>query len=175
MAKEYNIQEELKGGELLPLVECFYTIQGEGYNTGKAAFFIRLGGCDVGCSWCDAKETWNPKKFPPVNIEEIISKTLSFPAKSIVITGGEPLKYPLDKLCDALSAHNLEIFLETSGSETLSGRFDWICLSPKKNKYPLKTSYQVADELKVIVQDDSDFEWAEFNAKQERKGCKLYL
>ena len=133
MSKQYDIQDELKGGELLPLVESFYTIQGEGYNTGKPAYFIRLGGCDVGCSWCDAKETWNPKKFPPIEIEKIVEQALSFPAQAIVITGGEPLKYPLDKLCDQLSSHSLEIFLETSGSETLSGRFDWICLSPKKN------------------------------------------
>lgn len=172
--KGYNT-EELNGGELLPLVESFYTIQGEGYNTGKPAYFIRLGGCDVGCSWCDAKETWNPKKFPPVNTDDIVNQALSFPAKAMVITGGEPLKYPLDILCDKLSAQSLEIFLETSGSEPLSGRFDWICLSPKKNKHPLKTSYQVADELKVIIQDDSDFEWAEFNALKVRKGCKLYL
>ncbi|MEF9987271.1 MAG: 7-carboxy-7-deazaguanine synthase QueE [Bacteroidales bacterium] len=166
---------ELKGGKLLPLVESFYTIQGEGYNTGKPAYFIRLGGCDVGCSWCDAKETWDPKKFPPVPVEQIISEATSHPAKSIVITGGEPLRYQLDILCDSLTKIGLEIFLETSGSEHLSGRFDWICLSPKKNKWPLRENYQVANELKVIIQDDSDFEWAELNKKRVGKNCKLYL
>ncbi len=167
--------QELKGGKLLPLVESFYTIQGEGCHTGKPAYFIRLGGCDVGCSWCDAKETWNPQKFPPITIESIVNEAISHPAQAIVITGGEPLRYPLDPLCDKLSEHNLEIFLETSGSEPLSGRFDWICLSPKKNKHPLKENYQVANELKVIIQDETDFEWAELNRKRVGKNCRLYL
>lgn len=166
---------ELDGGKLLPLVESFYTIQGEGYNTGKPAYFIRLGGCDVGCSWCDAKETWNPKKYPPVPIEQIIKEATAHPAKAIVMTGGEPLRYPLDLLCDELTKRDLEIFLETSGSEHLSGRFDWICLSPKKNKWPLRENYQVANELKVIIQDESDFEWAEFNRAKVGKNCRLYL
>lgn len=166
---------ELKGGKLLPLVESFYTIQGEGYNTGKPAFFIRLGGCDVGCSWCDAKETWNPKKFPPVPIEEIITQTSKYPAKSIVITGGEPLRYPLDLLCDGLKKLGVEIFLETSASEPLSGRFDWICISPKKNKPPLKENFQFANELKVIIEDESCLKWAEENRMKVGKNCKLYL
>lgn len=127
---------ELKGGALLPLAESFYTLQGEGYNTGKAAFFIRLGGCDVGCSWCDAKETWNPSLYPPTPVETIIEQAVMYKAKSIVITGGEPLTYPLDILCTTLKNKGMEIFLETSGSHPLSGTYDWICLSPKKEKTP---------------------------------------
>lgn len=167
--------QELKGGMLLPMVESFYTIQGEGYNTGKAAYFIRLGGCDVGCKWCDAKETWNPKLFPPIPITEILEETLKYPARSIVITGGEPLRYPLDPLCEMLKEHGLEIFLETSGSQPLSGKFDWICLSPKKQQPPLREIFQMASELKVIVSDNSDIAWAEENRKKVSKNCILYL
>lgn len=167
--------KELKGGLLLPLVESFYTIQGEGFNTGKAAYFIRLGGCDVGCKWCDAKETWNPKLFPPVEIGKILEETLKHPAKSIVITGGEPLRYPLDPLCELLKEHGLEVFLETSGSQPLSGKFDWICLSPKRKQPPLKPIFQMASELKVIICDENDIEWAETNRKNVSKNCILYL
>jgi len=169
---KYPILEE---GALLPLVESFYTIQGEGYNTGKAAFFIRLGGCDVGCSWCDAKETWNPSVYPPVKIEKIVDEATAFSAKSIVITGGEPLNYPLDKLCDLLKSSNMEIFLETSGSSPLSGSFDWICLSPKKKKPPLNEIYSKADELKIIIETEDDFKWAEENRKLVNDNCRLYL
>ena len=174
MNRESNISA-LEGGKLLPLVESFYTIQGEGRNTGKAAYFIRLGGCDVGCSWCDAKETWNPKLFPPVAIEKIVEEALSFPAQSIVMTGGEPLKYPLDPICSLLKKNNLEIFLETSGSQPFSGAFDWICLSPKKKQPPREEIYQMASELKVIIFDESDFDWAEANRKKVSKNCLLYL
>ena len=166
---------QLDEGRLLPLVESFYTIQGEGYNTGKAAYFIRLGGCDVGCSWCDSKESWNPTKFPPVKIQKIVDEVELYPAKSIVITGGEPLRYPLDLLCNALKEKGLEIFLETSGSERMSGRFDWICLSPKKRKKPIKENYQTADELKVIIECPEDIAWAEECASKVRKNCLLYL
>ncbi len=169
---KYPILEE---GALLPLVESFYTIQGEGCNTGKAAFFIRLGGCDVGCSWCDAKETWNPAVYPPVEIEKIVADASSYSAKSIVITGGEPLNYPLDKMCELLKSNGMEIFLETSGSSPLSGTFDWICLSPKKKKPPIKEIYSKADELKIIIETQEDFEWAEKNRKFVANGCKLYL
>lgn len=172
---KFKTPGDLNNGMLLPLVESFYTIQGEGYNTGKAAFFIRLGGCDVGCRWCDAKETWNPALFPPVPIESIIAQTLEYPARSIVITGGEPLNYPLDPLCNLLRENNLEIFLETSGSKPLSGSFDWICLSPKTGQPPLKEIYPLANELKVIVSDSNDFQWAEENSKKVSEGCLLYL
>lgn len=167
--------QELMDGALLPLVESFYTIQGEGYNTGKAAFFIRLGGCDVGCNWCDAKETWNPRLYPPTLIEEIVSQAISLPAHAIVLTGGEPLSYPLDKLCTLLKSNGLEIFLETSGSNPISGRFDWICLSPKRRKPPISGMHQLASELKVVIETVRDFEWAEENKALVRKDCKLYL
>jgi len=166
---------ELEGGKFLPLVESFYTVQGEGFNTGKPAYFIRLGGCDVGCSWCDSKESWNPKKFPPVDIDIIVKDAAMCPAKTIVLTGGEPLNYPLDSLCKALKNKGLQIFLETSGSSPLSGVFDWICLSPKKNKKPLQKIYGKADELKVIIESAEDFKWAEYNRQQVGEKCILYL
>lgn len=156
----------LEGGRLLPLVESFYTIQGEGFHSGKPAFFIRLGGCDVGCRWCDSKESWNPDLFPPVDIETIVRDAAATPAKAIVITGGEPMNYPLDPLCNLLKDYGLEIFLETSGSSPKSGHFDWICLSPKRNKPPREEFFRIADELKVIVEDPSDFEWAEENRRK---------
>lgn len=168
----------LEGGRLLPLVESFYTIQGEGFHTGKPAFFIRLGGCDVGCRWCDSKESWNPDRFPPVDIETIVRDVAATPAKAIVITGGEPMNYPLDPLCNLLKDYGLEIFLETSGSSPMSGHFDWICLSPKKSKPPRDEFYPLADELKVIIEDVSDFEWAEQNRRKvlEVQGrCLFYL
>ncbi len=165
----------LEDGRLLPLVEDFYTIQGEGFHAGKPAYFIRLGGCDVGCSWCDSKNSWNPKLFPPVPVEEIISRAVSHPAKSIVITGGEPLSYPLGPLCKALKAHGMEIFIETSGSHPLSGTLDWICLSPKQNKPPLPEIYPLAHELKVIITGPLDLEWAEYNRRKVSPECKLFL
>ena len=168
----------LEGGRKLPLVESFYTIQGEGFHSGKPAFFIRLGGCDVGCRWCDSKESWNPDRFPPVDIETIVRDAAATPAKAIVITGGEPMNYPLGPLCNLLKEYGLEIFLETSGSSPMSGHFDWICLSPKRNKPPREEFFQVADDLKVIVEDPSDFEWAEENRKKVLKvqgRCLFYL
>ena len=165
----------LKEGALLPLVESFYTIQGEGFNTGKPAYFIRLGGCDVGCSWCDAKETWNPSLYPPVPVEDIVKEALNYPAKAIVITGGEPLNYPLEKLCSLLKSNGLEIFLETSGSSSISGSFDWICLSPKKKKPPVQEIYKIASELKVIIESEEDFIWAEKNKALVGDNCMLYL
>ena len=126
----------LDGGRLLPLVEDFYTIQGEGYHTGKAAYFIRLGGCDVGCSWCDAKYTWNPKLYPPTDVETVIARAVACAAQSIVITGGEPLIYPLDILTRTLRARGLEIVLETSGSHPLSRGFAWGALSPRRTQTP---------------------------------------
>ncbi len=170
-----QIAELLDEGRKLPLVEDFYTIQGEGFHSGKPAYFIRLGGCDVGCRWCDAKYTWNPKLYPPTPIEAIVARAASYPAQAIVLTGGEPLLYPLDPLTDALHAKGLEIFLETSGSHPFSGRFDWICLSPKRQQPPLKEAYRQTDELKVIIEQETDFEWAEENAAEVSKRCRLYL
>ena len=168
----------LEGGRLLPLVESFYTIQGEGFHTGTPAFFIRLGGCDVGCRWCDSKESWNPDRFPPVEIETIVSQAAATPARAIVITGGEPMNYQLDMLCNMLKEYGLEIFLETSGSSPMSGHFDWICLSPKRNKPPKEEFFRVADELKVIVETPADFEWAEENRRkilEVQSSCLFYL
>lgn len=170
-----NNEELLDGGRKLPLVEDFYTIQGEGFHSGKPAYFIRLGGCDVGCRWCDAKMTWNPRMFPPVEIEQIVERAASFPAQAIVITGGEPSLYPLGPLTDALHARGLQIFLETSGAHELSGTFDWICLSPKKQNPPVDSIFPRADELKVIIETEEDFRWAETNAARVSPQCMLYL
>lgn len=165
----------LDAGRKLPLVEDFYTIQGEGYHTGKPAYFIRLGGCDVGCKWCDAKFTWNPKQFPPVDVEEIIARAVSYPAQAIVVTGGEPFLYPLDYLTDRLHEEGLQIFLETSGSHQPSGSFDWVCLSPKRQQPPVEAAFGLANELKVIIEKEEDFEWAELNAAKVGEGCMLFM
>ncbi len=170
-----NIVELLDGGRLLPLVEDFYTIQGEGYHTGKAAYFIRLGGCDVGCRWCDAKYTWNPRLYPPVEVATIVARATACAAQAVVVTGGEPLLYPLGVLTSELHARGLELFLETSGSHPFSGEFDWVCLSPKRQQPPLEEAYVRADELKVIVERAEDFAWAEQNAARVRPECRLYV
>ena len=165
----------LDGGRMLPLVEDFYTIQGEGFHAGKPAYFIRLGGCDVGCRWCDAKYTWNPKLYPPTDVQTVIDRATSCPAQAIVITGGEPLLYPLGVLTETLRERGLQIFLETSGSHPFSGVFDWVCLSPKRRQPPLDEAFERADELKVIVESEEDFEWAERNAARVGGKCLLFL
>ena len=170
-----NNNEILNGGLRLPLVEDFYTIQGEGYHTGKPAYFIRLGGCDVGCAWCDAKYAWNPRLYPPTDSEVVIRRAVECDAQSIVITGGEPLLYPLAPLTEGLKAEGLKIFLETSGSHPFSGEFDWVCLSPKRNLPPLDEAFERAHELKVIIGSVDDFEWAEQNAARVNSDCLLYL
>lgn len=175
MSKVDSIIKLLDKGQKLPLVEEFYSIQGEGFHTGKPAYFIRLGGCDVGCRWCDAKESWNPELYPPTPIEKIIDSACNTTARSIVITGGEPLLYPLHSLTCELKNRGLTIFLETSGSAPFSGYFDWVCLSPKRQKPPLKEAYWHADELKVIIEKKEDLEWAEFNAAKVDDDCILYL
>lgn len=170
-----NNIDVLQGGKLLPLVEDFYTIQGEGFHTGKPAYFIRLGGCDVGCKWCDAKYTWNPKLYPPTDMSVVVERAVACKAQSIVITGGEPLLYPLEPLTSHLHERGLKIFLETSGSHPFSGHFDWVCLSPKRKQPPLEEAFTRADELKVIIESEEDFEWAEANAAKVSEGCLLYL
>ncbi len=175
MNNEKTDTDLLDGGRKLPLVEDFYTIQGEGFHAGKPAYFIRLGGCDVGCRWCDAKYTWTPRLYPPVGIERIVGRATGCPARAIVITGGEPLLYPLGPLTGILRERGLEIFLETSGSHPFSGCFDWVCLSPKRQQPPLEEAYARADELKVIVEREEDFDWAEQNARRVRRSCRLYL
>jgi len=159
----------------LPLVEEFYTIQGEGYNTGKAAYFIRLGGCDVGCSWCDSRFTWNQDMHPLIETDRIVGNAVSSGTDSVVVTGGEPLLWNLDYLCIKLKENNIQTFIETSGSSPLSGEWDWICLSPKKNLPPVGEICEKANELKVIIEDASDFEWAEKYRKLTLPGCRLYL
>lgn len=168
-------EQALKGGELLPLMEAFYTLQGEGFHTGKPAFFIRIGGCDVGCHWCDVKESWNPALFPPVAVSEIIEQALPCPARTLVVTGGEPLLYPLDHLCNGLISHGFSLHLETSGAYPISGKWDWICLSPKKNQPPLSEIFPLANELKVIIETEKDLLWAEENAARVSQECKLFL
>lgn len=165
----------LQNGKLLPLVEEFYTLQGEGYHTGKAAYFIRIGGCDIGCSWCDAKFTWNPKNFPPVAVEKVVENALKYPTKVMVVTGGEPSLYPLDYLCTKLKENGLDTHVETSGAYPLSGQWDWICLSPKPQQPPVNGIHMKADELKVIISKPEDFEWAQENAAKVKSACKLYL
>ena len=162
-------------GTLLPLMEEFYTIQGEGYNTGKAAYFIRLGGCDVGCHWCDVKESWNADIHPLTAADQIVANAEKYPGRAVVITGGEPLIYNLDYLTKELQSRGIKTFIETSGAYPLSGTWDWICLSPKKFKAPLPGLAAVAGELKVIVFNKSDFEFAEKYAELVSTGCKLYL
>jgi organic radical activating enzyme len=168
-------QAQLDKGESLPLMEEFYTIQGEGRNTGQAAYFIRLGGCDVGCHWCDVKESWDANIHPLTPIEKIVANAALYPAKAVVITGGEPLLYNLEPLTSLLRASGIRIFLETSGAYPMSGHFDWVCVSPKKFKGPRKDMLERADELKVIVFNQSDFDWAEGHAKEIRTDCLRYL
>lgn len=170
-----NDEALLNEGKLLPLMEEFYTIQGEGFNTGKAAYFIRIGGCDVGCHWCDVKESWDANIHPLTPIEKIIANVQEWKAPSVVVTGGEPLIYNLDALTEQLKNKNIETFIETSGAYKLSGIWDWICLSPKKTMAPLPEVYAKANELKVIVFNQHDFKWAEEQAAKVGKDCYLYL
>ncbi len=165
----------MREGKVLPVMEEFYTLQGEGFNTGQAAYFIRVGGCDVGCKWCDVKESWNAGDFPPVSTDLVVTHAMAYPAKAIVVTGGEPLLYNMDYLCDELHRRGIRIFLETSGSQPLSGTWDWICLSPKKDAPPLNPVALLANELKVIIHDDTDFQWAEENSQLVSPSCILYL
>lgn len=153
----------------------FYSLQGEGYHQGKAAFFIRLAGCDVGCVWCDVKDSWDASKHPQLSIDEIVNAALSHPSKIAIVTGGEPLLNALDPLTTALKTAGFQTHIETSGSSPLSGQWDWICLSPKKFKFPLEESVAAASELKVVVFNKSDIEWAESFEKKVSPNCKLYL
>lgn len=160
---------------MLPVMEAFYTIQGEGFHQGRAAYFIRLGGCDVGCVWCDVKESWDASQHPQLSIEQIVTDAQLHPGRLAVITGGEPLLHNLDELTRQLHNAGFETNIETSGSSPLSGEWDWICLSPKKFKAPLPAILPQASELKVVIFHKHDFEWAETYAAQVDPGCKLYL
>ena len=161
--------------EKLPIMEAFYTLQGEGFHSGKAAYFIRLGGCDVGCVWCDVKDSWDANAHPKVTVEELLNNAKDDPGELIVITGGEPLMYNLNNLTTVLKSENFKTNIETSGAHPLSGNWDWICFSPKKFKEPLPEFYEAAHELKIIVFHKSDFEFAEKHAEKVNEDCILYL
>ena len=156
-------------------MEAFYTLQGEGFHQGRAAYFIRLGGCDVGCLWCDVKESWDAALHPQLSIDAIVTEATRYPGRLAVVTGGEPLLHDLTALTDALHVAGFQTNIETSGSSPLSGEWDWICLSPKKFKAPLSEVVPQADELKVVVFNKSDFAWAEQWAAQTGPSCRLYL
>ena len=159
----------------LPVMEQFYTIQGEGANAGRAAYFIRLGGCDVGCVWCDVKESWDADQHPRLQIADLVKNVLAYPGRNVVITGGEPLMHDCQPLTLALRAAGCQTWLETSGAHPLSGQWDWICLSPKKFKAPRPNVLAAAHELKVVIFNDSDFAWAETHAALVGADCRLFL
>ncbi|MFK2819611.1 7-carboxy-7-deazaguanine synthase QueE [Flavobacteriaceae sp. LMIT009] len=169
-----EIQERVNSGEMLPLMEEFYTIQGEGYFKGTAAYFIRIGGCDVGCHWCDVKESWDANLHPPTETTIIIDNALKY-SDTIVVTGGEPLTWDMSKLTAGLREKGAKTHIETSGAYKLTGDWDWICLSPKKLKLPTQEVYDNADELKVIVYNKSDLKFAEEQASKVNGNCILYL
>ncbi len=161
--------------EKLPVMEHYYTIQGEGNNSGKAAYFIRIGGCSVGCHWCDVKESWDAKKHLSYTIDQIISWVKNSNAKFVVITGGEPTEYDLTSLTEAFLKLNVQLFLETSGAFPITGIWHWICLSPKKRMPVLEKNFSLANELKVIIYNKDDFKFAEQNSKKVNSACKLFL
>jgi len=158
-----------------PVMEHFYTLQGEGFHQGRAAYFIRLGGCDVGCVWCDVKESWDAEKHPKFGVQSLRMEVERTPAEIVVITGGEPLMHDLTELTKEFRSHGFKTHLETSGAYPLTGNWDWICLSPKKFKVPLPGISSNANELKVVIFNKSDFDWAENYAAQVSSSCKLYL
>ncbi len=162
-------------GRKLPVMEEFYSLQGEGFNTGKPAFFLRIGGCDIGCAWCDSKLSWSADHYPLADVDEIVGRIRSYPAKALVVTGGEPGLYPMDYLCDKVRESGILTYLETSGAYPLSGSWDWICLSPKIQNPPHPANYEKANELKVIIESPGDFHWAEENARRVNSSCHLFL
>lgn len=167
--------EQKINSNYLPVMEHFYTLQGEGFHQGKAAYFIRLAGCDVGCVWCDVKESWDKEKHPLISIESLAAFIKKTPATIAVITGGEPLLHNLTELTTLLQNAGIKTHIETSGTSKLSGHWDWICLSPKKFKSPLPEILPLANELKVVAFNKSDFAWAEENSKKVSAHCRLYL
>lgn len=156
-------------------MEAFYTIQGEGHFSGTPAYFVRLGGCDVGCVWCDVKDSWDASQWPKQTLDEIVAGAQAYKGRLAVITGGEPLMYDLDELTAELHRNDFKTNIETSGAHPLSGSWDWICFSPKKFKQPREEFYEKADELKVVVYNKSDFKWAESHAARVNPDCLLYL
>ncbi len=169
------LQTSIEQGLELPVMEQFLTIQGEGYHSGRAAYFIRLGGCDVGCVWCDVKESWEASDHPVESVDTLIENTVETKADFAVITGGEPAMYNLNELTSGLNAKGVATAIETSGVYELTGNWHWICFSPKKFKQPVESIYQKANELKVIVFNEHDLKWAEQHAEKVQPHCKLYL
>ena len=169
-----NTQTALHKGQLLPLMEAFYSLQGEGFYKGTAAYFIRLGGCDVGCHWCDVKESWEAERHPLVQAQAIADEALAH-SKTIIITGGEPLMWNLNLLTQRLKAGGARTHIETSGAHPLSGEWDWICLSPKKIKRPVGDVLRRANELKMVIYNNNDFLFAEEMAAEVNQECLLYL
>ncbi len=169
-----EIKKRIKRGEILPLMEEFYTIQGEGSHTGTAAYFIRFAGCNVGCPWCDVKESWNANLHPPTLVDELVKKAKRY-CKTVVITGGEPLMWSMDYITHKLQSEGLRTHIETSGAYRFSGVWDWFCLSPKKTKLPKERSYLEADELKMIIFEEEDFLFAEQEAAKVTEKCSLFL
>ncbi|MBK6526506.1 MAG: radical SAM protein [Crocinitomicaceae bacterium] len=165
---DFNDQE-------LPLMEEFYSLQGEGFHSGRPAYFIRLAGCDVGCHWCDVKESWDANKHANVLVSELVQRVLNSGTKLVVITGGEPAMYDLTLLTESLRSAGTEIAIETSGAYSLKGNFDWVCLSPKKFKKPLEENYKKAHELKMIIFNKHDLAWAEELKQKISSTCKRYL
>ena len=158
-----------------PIMEYFYSVQGEGRFAGHPAFFIRVGGCDVGCVWCDVKDSWDADKHPFMSVDQLLSKAQQHPVRTVIVTGGEPAMYDLNPLCDALHDAGFRVHIETSGAHPLRGIFDWITFSPKKFKAALPRMGEVADELKIVVFNKSDFEWAEQYKAEVKPTCDLYL
>ena len=167
-------QELLEKGEVLPLMEAFYSIQGEGFHKGKASYFIRIGGCDVGCHWCDVKESWDAQAHPLISTKNIVKNSLEY-SDMVVVTGGEPLMWNMTILTKELKENNKKIHIETSGAYELTGTWDWICLSPKKQMKPVDEIYKKADELKVIIYNNDDFKFAEDQAKKISSKAHLFL
>ncbi|ANQ48418.1 7-carboxy-7-deazaguanine synthase QueE [Flammeovirga yaeyamensis] len=172
---DYSVKERVKQGHALPVMEAFYTIQGEGAYTGQAAYFIRLAGCDVGCVWCDVKESWEQDAHPVLEIEEIIQNAKKHPGRLAIITGGEPLMHNLEPLTKRLKEEGFHINIETSGTHKFTGHLDYITLSPKKFKKPVEEAYQLASEFKVVVFHKSDIQWAINLSEKLNKDCKLYI
>ncbi len=170
-----NEKEEINKGYMLPIMETFHTIQGEGYYSGKSAYFIRTAGCDIGCHWCDVKESWDKDVHPVKNIDDIVKEILPLNLETVVITGGEPLIWNLEPLTNLLKKNNLKVNIETSGAYPISGNYDWICVSPKKVKPPIDDLLILANELKVIIYNNDDFKWAEKQASKVNENCVLYL
>ncbi|MCK5821280.1 MAG: 7-carboxy-7-deazaguanine synthase QueE [Bacteroidales bacterium] len=164
-----------EAGHKLPLMEQFYTVQGEGFHTGSPAYFLRVGGCDIGCSWCDSKLSWLADQHPLVEIDQILKNALEAGAENLVVTGGEPSLYDLSFLTREFKNAGFKLFLETSGAYSLTGQWDWICLSPKKQNPPKKEYLEQAGELKVIIQNPEDLDWAAENAALVKPSCHLFL